>query len=120
MTGQESVAFWATTLLLAASFFMTLLSLVFGKPRPFRIAFVLLVLALVSLTVFGVTRWVRTEHPPFVSLFESMITSVWFVLVLFVALRSFQPRTAILLMPVSKRRWRTRLTGKGYTTVLRL
>ncbi len=101
MNTLESLMYWATTLLLAGGFFLALVSIVFGKSRPFSIARLLVFLAFICLTVFGITRWVRTAHPPFVTLFESMTVSVWFVLLMFHGLRARLPQTSILLLPVS-------------------
>lgn len=101
MNTPELVCFWSTALLLAASFFLTLASLVFKKARPFNIARILTFVAFVLLTSLAIIRWTRTGHPPFVTKFESMIASVWFVLLIFHLLSLKLKQTHILLLPVS-------------------
>ena len=101
MTTPELLFFWSSALLLAAAFFQTLRSLVFRNRRSFDIAAIIVAIAFVTLTVFGVLRWIRTGHPPFVTLFESMITAIWFVLLIFHIVRNRLPQAAILLLPIS-------------------
>jgi len=101
MNTFESLFYWATAILLAISFFLVLLSVVFNKGRAFGLARALALAAFATLTVFGIARWVRTAHPPFVTLFESMTVSIWFVLLIFHVLRSRLRHLSILLLPVS-------------------
>ncbi|HSG98481.1 MAG TPA: cytochrome c biogenesis protein CcsA [candidate division Zixibacteria bacterium] len=101
MNATESVFYWATALFHAATFFTVLLALVFRKGRAFDFGRIFFLLAFVTLTVFGVLRWIRTGHPPFVTLFESMITAIWFVVLIFHLVRHRLPHFAILLLPVS-------------------
>jgi ABC-type transport system involved in cytochrome c biogenesis permease subunit len=101
MNAAESVFYWVTAVMMAATFFLVLLSIVFRKPRAFDLARAVTFVAFLTLTVFGVIRWARTEHPPFVTLFESMITSVWFVLLSFHVIRARLSAASILLLPVS-------------------
>ncbi len=75
-------AYWAAALLLAAAFFSALLAWVFGRVLPGRIARVCLPASLAVLTIWVVLRWIQTGHPPFVTLFESMLASIWFLLLL--------------------------------------
>lgn len=101
MTSTESVFFWLTTLLLAASFFGSLLSLVFKKTAVFKTARMTILAAFLTLTVLGIIRWVGSSHPPFVTLFESMITATWFTLLIYLFLVRFSDRFSIILMPVT-------------------
>lgn len=101
MTGIESILFWATTVLLAAVFFITILSIVFKKPSLNTGARWMLLFAFIILTVFGVIRWNLTGHPPFVTLFESMITSIWFILLITLILFFKLEKMAVLSLPVS-------------------
>ena len=101
MNGPESLLYWISALLLATSFFLSVLSLIFKKPRAFRLAHYAITASLLTLTAFAITRWVRSGHPPFVSLFESMIAAVWFLLVFYQALRLKIAHGAVTLMPVS-------------------
>ena len=55
----------------------------------------------ISLTIFGIIRWVNTGHPPFVTLFESMITSIWFILLIYLITSIINKKTNILILPVS-------------------
>lgn len=101
MTGAESIFYWLSTLLMALSFFMIILSIIFKRPALFSTARMIILGAFATLTVFGILRWIGTDHPPFVTLFESMIASVWFILLIFIGLVSLSKKSAILLLPVS-------------------
>ncbi len=101
MTNVESILFWLTTLLLAVGFFISLLCLFYSRPRAQTAAQILTAVATVSLTAFGVIRWVGSGHPPFVSLFESMIASIWFLLVIFQLIRLRVGHVGIVLAPVT-------------------
>jgi len=101
MNTSDLIFFWTTTLLLALTFFLVLFSLVFGRQRLFALARLTILLALLGLTAFGIMRWARTGHPPFVTLFESMITAVWFVLLITNGIVSRLRPAAIVILPVS-------------------
>jgi cytochrome c-type biogenesis protein CcsB len=101
LNNPETILFWVSALLLAAGLFLALWTLVFGREKLMRPAEMLVLAATLTLTVFGVLRWSRTGHPPFVSLFESMISSIWFLLVIYRILRLRAPWTGVLLAPVS-------------------
>ncbi len=95
MSSAQAILFWATTLTLAVAFFAGLLSLIFRKPGAFRWGVCLSLAALALLTVFGIVRWIQTGHPPFVTLFESMVTAVWFALLIFHLMR-----VRVMIIPV--------------------
>ncbi|HWR82155.1 MAG TPA: cytochrome c biogenesis protein CcsA [Candidatus Deferrimicrobium sp.] len=98
----EQICYWTAALLSAAAFFTSLLGTVFKRVKPFRFAGSFLTGALGVLTAFGVARWVRVGHPPFVTLFESMITSIWFLLLLHqIIFRLRREQGTVLLLPVS-------------------
>lgn len=101
MTNVESILFWTATLLLAVGFFLALMSLFYPRPRAQSTARILVAAATVTLTGFGVVRWVGSGHPPFVSLFESMIASIWFLLVIYQAVVLKVRHTAAVLPPVA-------------------
>jgi cytochrome c-type biogenesis protein CcsB len=101
MTGLQSVLYWLSALALAASFFLSVLGLVLRRSGVYRASLGSLVAGFLILTVFGIHRWVGTGHPPFVTLFESMICSVWFLLLIFVVLRARLTAMGILVLPVS-------------------
>lgn len=101
MNSIQSIFYWATTLLLAVSFFLVLLSIIFKKENIFNISQYALFLAFISLTIFGMMRWIETSHPPFVTLFESMITSIWFILAIFIILLFTYKKSSLLILPVS-------------------
>lgn len=101
MNAIESVFYWTTTLLHAATFFLVLFSLIFKKASSFNLARWLFLTAFITLTAFGVIRWIQTGHPPFVTLFESMITAIWFTLLIFHIARFKVKQVSILLLPVS-------------------
>lgn len=101
MSSFESVFFWLAAVALAASFFLALFSLIFRRPAAFSSGVWVSLLAWGLLSVFGIARWIATDHPPFVTLFESMITSIWFILLMFLLLRLWYRQLTILLLPLS-------------------
>lgn len=101
MNDFETIMFWLTALLLAASLFSSVLGMIFGRTRAVGVAQALLLGATVTLTILGGVRWGRTGHPPFVSLFESMLASIWFLLVIFQLVRWKVPGAAVVLPPVA-------------------
>lgn len=100
MNSTQAIFFWATTLALAAGFFATVLSLVFRKETAFRWGVHGSMVALILLTIFGAMRWIDTGHPPFVTLFESMTTAVWFALLIFHLMR-FRTTPLPINLPLS-------------------
>ena len=101
MSSAESVFFWLAALGLAASFFLSLLSIIFKRRAALSNSFYPLLIAFAALTLFGIIRWVSSGHPPFVTLFESMIASVWFICLIFIIVRLSAPQTALLALPLS-------------------
>jgi hypothetical protein len=89
MNSAEAIFFWVTALFMAISFLLVLSSAVFKKPKAYNIGRMLYIAAFIAITVFGIIRWVRTGHPPFVTLFESMITAIWFVALIYHLFRLF-------------------------------
>jgi cytochrome c-type biogenesis protein CcsB len=101
VNAPEAVLFWITTLALAGSLFLAVHAVIFGRPRTFRLAQGFLLTGLLTLTGLGVLRWVRSGHPPFVSLFESMLTGVWFLIVIYLLLRRRSDVGETILAPVA-------------------
>lgn len=101
MSSFESIFFWLSALFLAFGFFGSLLALIFSKENYFRAARLAVGLGFLAITVWGIIRWVSTGHPPFVTLFESMVTSIWFTLLIFVILDRKSDRFSILTLPVA-------------------
>lgn len=101
MSAVESIVFWLAAVALALSFLLALLSLIFGKQKPFQIALFSSITAFGLLTIFGTLRWIASGHPPFVTLFESMTNSVWFLLLIFLVVIAMRRQMTLLLMPVS-------------------
>ncbi|UCC79568.1 MAG: cytochrome c biogenesis protein CcsA [Candidatus Zixiibacteriota bacterium] len=101
MNTGEAIFFWATALFMAVSFFMGLLSAVFKKPKAFNIGRLLYLAGFIAITAFGIIRWARTGHPPFVTLFESMITAIWFVALIYHLFRLKFDCISILFLPIS-------------------
>ncbi len=101
MNDLETILFWVTVLLLAGSFGTALAGLVFARRRALAVARGLMLAATAILTTLGVVRWAVTGHPPFVSLFESMLASIWFLLVVFQLVRWTRPHVDIVLVPVA-------------------
>jgi cytochrome c-type biogenesis protein CcsB len=101
MSGVEPVFYWLAALTAAASFFLMALSVVFRKPSSVLAAQVAALVSLLLITVFGITRWSISGHPPFVTLFESMVMSVWFLLLIYFIVQLANNRLRVLLLPVS-------------------
>lgn len=101
MNSYEAILFWITTLLLAGSLFFAVHAMIFGSARTFRLAQRLVFAGLLTLTGLGVWRWVRSGHPPFVSLFESMLTGVWFLLLIYILLRRRLVVGETILAPIA-------------------
>jgi ABC-type transport system involved in cytochrome c biogenesis permease subunit len=101
MTSAESVFFWAATVTLAATFFLSLLALTFSKRWAVRGSLAAVTLTLALLTVFGILRWTGSGHPPFVTIFESMTISVWFSLLIFSILRWLLKQGDLMLLPLA-------------------
>jgi ABC-type transport system involved in cytochrome c biogenesis permease subunit len=97
----ESIFFWAAAVLCGASFFSGVMAVVFRRARPMQLAHGLLVAASFAVLVVGIVRWERTGHPPFVTIFESMLTSIWFVLVIHSVLRWRRPQLDFVTLPVA-------------------
>lgn len=101
MNGLQAILFWLATLFLAGAFLLGLFAAFFGRRGAFRIALGFTVASAVTLTVFGIRRWIDTGHPPFVTLFESVTVSVWFVLLLFIIFYWRWRHVAPTLIPLS-------------------
>ena len=101
MNSVESVFFWSAAILCGAAFFSALLAVVFRRSRPMGLAHALLLAASAAIFVVGIVRWERTGHPPFVSIFESMLTSIWFLLLMQALLRWRRPQFALTTLPVA-------------------
>jgi ABC-type transport system involved in cytochrome c biogenesis permease subunit len=101
MNNLETIMFWLATLGLAATFFLSVLAMVFGKTTPQRVAAGLFGGTLLPLLGLGAVRWARTGHPPFVSLFESMIFSVLLLVLIYQIVRWRRPGATVALAPAA-------------------
>jgi ABC-type transport system involved in cytochrome c biogenesis permease subunit len=101
MNNPETILFWLATLGIAAAFFLSVLAMVFGRSGPQRIAAWLFGGAIAPLAGLCAVRWVRTGHPPFVSLFESMIFSVLLLVVIYQVFRWRRPQATVALAPAA-------------------
>jgi ABC-type transport system involved in cytochrome c biogenesis permease subunit len=101
MNNIETILFWLATLGLAGAFFLSVLAMVFGKAGPQRVAAALFGATIVPLLGLGVARWVRTGHPPFVSLFESMVFSVLLLVLIYQIVRWRRPAATVALAPAA-------------------
>ena len=99
MSTLETVLFWVSTLAFAVTFFLAVFAVVFGKDAPQHVALRLFSGSVASLLGLGVTRWIRTGHPPFVTIFESMTFSVFLFVVIYNIIRWRQPRASVALAP---------------------
>jgi cytochrome c-type biogenesis protein CcsB len=99
MSAAESIFYWLAAVLLAAAFFFSLAAIVFKRRGPFGWSLNLSLGGLVLITAFGILRWVAAGHPPFVTRFESMVITVWFILGMFHMPRIYGGRIEILSMP---------------------
>lgn len=101
MNAVESVFYWLSAVFLAASFFFAMATQIFNRAGFFKKALALSLTGLGLLTIFGILRWVEADHPPFVSRFESMVISAWFILAIFHLVRLFNRGVELLCMPLS-------------------
>ncbi len=101
MGAFEAIHFWMATLLAAATFFLTVWGAVMKKAGAVRLGQYLFIVSFLLMTVFGVWRWIGTGHPPFVTRFESMFMSVWFIQLTWLIIHAATRRAAVLLAPVS-------------------
>lgn len=101
MNNLESIFYWMTALFFAAAFFVSLIASIFKKQRMFNAGHWFIICGFSSLTVLGIARWIMFDHPPFVTLFESMLTSIWFLVLLYLILRWTSSKFNLLLIPVS-------------------
>jgi len=101
MNSSESIFYWTTALLHAATFISILLAVIFKKAAPFKVARAVFFLAFVTITIFGIIRWVRTGHPPFVTMFESMIAAIWFIMLIYHLFRVKFECINIAILPAS-------------------
>jgi ABC-type transport system involved in cytochrome c biogenesis permease subunit len=101
MTNLETILFWLATLSIAATFFLSALARVFGRSAPHRVAAGLFGSALAPLLVLAVARWVHTGHPPFVTIFESMVFSVLLLIFIYHVFRWRNPGAGVALAPAS-------------------
>ncbi len=101
MNSVEAVFYWLAALAAGATFFLMTLSVVFRKQAAAGTAHLTALVSLLLVTVFGIIRWTVSGHPPFVTLFESMMMSVWFLLLIYFILRLVNSSLRVLLLPVS-------------------
>jgi ABC-type transport system involved in cytochrome c biogenesis permease subunit len=101
MSNIEAALFWVSTLAFAVTFFLAVLAIVFGKNAPQHVALRLFSGSVASLLGLGVARWVRTGHPPFVTIFESMTFSVFLFVLIYNIIRLRQPRAGAALAPAA-------------------
>lgn len=101
MSSVETILFWIAALLVAATFFLSALARVFGKARPQRIATGTFAAAMAPLLAMAVARWVHTGHPPFVTIFESMLFSVLLLVIIYHVFRWRHVQAVIALAPAS-------------------
>lgn len=101
MNGMQSILYWIAALLMATSFFSSIFSIFFKKNVYFKFGRITIFLAFILITAFGITRWIEWGHPPFVTMFESMITSIWFLILLYLIITRVSQKLSLLLIPVS-------------------
>ena len=97
----QSLLYWSAALLMAISFFSSIFSIFFKKKSYFNFGRLTIMIAFIFITGFGITRWIEWGHPPFVTLFESMITSIWFLILLYFIIVMASKKLTLLLIPVS-------------------
>ncbi len=101
MSSLESVFYWSTALFAAIAFFLSIIAITLNKSSALKYANYSSRAALITLTIFGITRWAASGHPPFVTLFESMTMSVWFILLVFQIIQKVSSRSSIIVVPIS-------------------
>jgi ABC-type transport system involved in cytochrome c biogenesis permease subunit len=101
MNSMESVFFWIAALFCGAAFFSGVMAVIFRRQKPMALAHAFLLAASAAVLVVGIVRWERTGHPPFVTIFESMLTAIWFLLVIHSGLRWRRPQFGFATLPVA-------------------
>jgi len=101
VSSVETILFWIAALLVAATFFLSAVARLFGKRHPQRTAGALFAAALAPLLALAAARWVHTGHPPFVTIFESMLFSVLLLVIIYHVFRWRHPGATVALAPAS-------------------
>lgn len=90
MSFNENVLFWFFTAGFALSFFIFCVELVFKKPYLQNITDRLVLLTFIVQTAFVFLRWASTGHFPYVTSFESIVISCWFIVLFYIVLKQLR------------------------------
>jgi ABC-type transport system involved in cytochrome c biogenesis permease subunit len=101
VSNLETILFWVATVTIAGTFFLAALARVFGRGTPQRLAAWCFAGALAPLVAFSAVRWIHTGHPPFVTIFESMVFSVLLLIVVYQVFRWRSQVASVALAPAS-------------------
>jgi cytochrome c-type biogenesis protein CcsB len=98
------IAYWLALTAWVAAFLVFLWVLVFQRPDRLALAVGLTALGLVPHTAGTAIRWFATERPPFISLYELVCASAWFVVAVYVVAQFVWRHARVLgvaVMPVA-------------------
>ncbi len=101
MSAVESILFWVAAVIAAGSFIVALIAIIFKKSFWLDLAQYMLLASFALISTLGIIRWSSTGHPPFVTLFESMLTSIWFLWLIQIVGNFISSRMRILVLPVA-------------------
>lgn len=103
MTKTEAVFFWIAIWIYGASFLSFLYGIAFKKEKGSRIGWILTLAGFIPQTISMIIRWVVTGHPPVMRVYENSMLSGWFIVALFMMLRSWNNKLEVIggaVMPI--------------------
>lgn len=95
MTDAEAVFFWAAIWIYGVSFLLFLYGAVFGKGNGLVYGWYLTSAAFISQSISMVIRWLAVGHPPVMGTFENSMLGGWFIIILYMAVRSWHRKMTV-------------------------
>lgn len=96
MTKFEAIFFWISIWFYGFTFVAYLYALVFKKDKWLSYGWFLIIAGFVFQTTSMGIRWVETGHPPVMGTFENSMLGSWFILIVFMIMRSWYRRIEIV------------------------
>jgi cytochrome c-type biogenesis protein CcsB len=101
---HAEIGFWIALTLWVIAFLVSLAALVFRRESHMRSAVIIAALGLIPHTIGIAMRWMVSERPPFISLYELVTASAWFVVATYLVVQAIwrlaRP-VAVAVMPVA-------------------
>lgn len=95
MTNTEAVFFWIAVWIYGVSFISFLCGTVFKSEKWIRSGWYLALGGFFFQNLSMAARWIATGHPPVMGAFENSMLGGWFIMLLFIALRSWHNKMVI-------------------------